>query len=56
MNFNQIKFIKISFPSLAEQKKIVTYFMSLDKIIDSERKILENLREMKKGLLQKLFA
>ena len=48
------KYLKI--PCLEEQKKIAEYFSSLDRIIDAENKMLENLRLMKKGLLQKLFV
>ena len=47
---------KIKIPCLEEQKKIAEYFSSLDRIIDAENKMLENLRLMKKGLLQKLFV
>ena len=47
---------KIKIPCEEEQKKIAEYFSSLDRIIDAENKMLENLRLMKKGLLQKLFV
>ena len=50
----QKTFLKI--PCLEEQKKIADYFSHLDKIISAESKILESMREMKKGLLQKLFV
>ena len=50
----QKTFLKI--PCLEEQKKIADYFTHLDKIISAENKILESMREMKKGLLQKLFV
>ena len=53
---NVIENIDVKVPSLDEQKKIAEYFTHLDKIISSEQKILENLRQMKKGLLQKLFV
>ena len=50
-----LSYIKILVPCMEEQKKIADYFSELDKIIDAEEKILDDLRLMKKGLLQKLF-
>ena len=52
----QVKNTPIKLPCLEEQKKIADYFTSLDKIISEEKNILENMRLMKKGLLQKLFV
>ena len=48
--------VKYKIPCPEEQKKIADYFSHLDKIISAESKILESMREMKKGLLQKLFV
>ena len=56
INAEEYSSLKIKIPCEEEQKKIAEYFSSLDKIIDAENKMLENLRLMKKGLLQKLFV
>lgn len=41
--------------SFAEQKKIADCLLSLDKYIDATKRKLEQLKEHKKGLMQKLF-
>ena len=56
LNRNDLHEHILNLPCLEEQKKIAEYFSSLDRIIDAENKMLENLRLMKKGLLQKLFV
>ena len=43
------------YPSLREQKKIADCLSSLDKEIDTTKRKLEQLKEHKKGLMQKLF-
>ena len=48
--------IKILVPkSIQEQKKIADCFVSIDKEIDATKRKLEQLKEHKKGLMQKLF-
>lgn len=47
--------IKTPLPSPAEQKKIADCLSSLDKYIDATKRKLEQLKEHKKGLMQKLF-
>ena len=48
--------IKILVPkSTQEQKKIADCFVSIDKEIDATKRKLEQLKEHKKGLMQKLF-
>lgn len=42
-------------PSIEEQKKIADCLSTLDKKIESEKKILADLEELKKGLLQGIF-
>lgn len=42
-------------PSVKEQKIIGNYFEKLDNLITLHQRKLEQLREMKKGLLQKMF-
>ena len=45
----------ISLPSLPEQQKIAFLFTELDTIIQSAEKALEGYRELKQGMLQKMF-
>lgn len=56
INSEDLAEIYIKIPCPEEQKKIADYFSHLDKIVSAESKILESMREMKKGLLQKLFV
>ena len=56
INAKEIKKISCRVPSLEEQKKIAEYFSTLDNVIDAEEKILSGFKEMKRGLLQKLFV
>ena len=46
----------LSVPSLAEQKKIGSYFSHLDNLITLHQRKLETLQKMKKSLLQKMFV
>lgn len=43
-------------PCLEEQNKIASFLSTYDKKIEAEKKILADLQEMKKGLLQQLFV
>ncbi|TOZ01151.1 restriction endonuclease subunit S [Leuconostoc pseudomesenteroides] len=47
--------MNINFPSLNEQKKIVSLFSSLDETIALNQRQLDLLKEQKKGFLQKMF-
>ncbi|MCM1525366.1 MAG: restriction endonuclease subunit S [Ruminococcus sp.] len=52
----QLSAYKISFPnSLEEEKKIGTYFRSLDTLITLHQRKCETLRKLKKSMLQKMF-
>lgn len=42
-------------PSIVEQQKIASLFTELDNLIQSAEKELEGYRELKKGMLQKMF-
>ena len=53
-HFNGIK-IHIP-PTFKEQEKIASFLSSIDKKIEIENKVLENLKKYKKGLLQKMFV
>ncbi len=50
-----MKSILIPAPTYEEQKMIGSYMESLDNLITLHQRKLENLKEMKKGLLQKMF-
>ena len=43
-------------PSLPEQQKIANFLSAFDNKIEKEREKLEQLRELKRGLLQKMFV
>ena len=45
----------ISVPSLPEQQRISDFFTALDAQIENERALLEDWRQLKKGLLQQMF-
>ena len=47
--------VKTYVPSLEEQQKIASLFSSLDTLIKSAEKELESYRELKQGMLQKMF-
>lgn len=45
----------IQVPCLSEQQKIASLFTELDKLIQSAEKELDGYRELKRGMLQKMF-
>ena len=45
----------VSVPCLSEQQKIASLFTELDNLIQSAEKELEGYRELKQGMLQKMF-
>lgn len=47
--------VKTYVPSLEEQQKIASLFTELDSLIQSAEKELEGYRELKQGMLQKMF-
>ncbi len=56
VNSNDIRSLKIPFPSLAEQTKIADLLSSLDEKIAGTALASEKLEVWKKGLLQKVFV
>ena len=56
VNMDSFKKLTIPYPSsLSEQKKIADCFVSIDEEIDATKRKFEQLKEHKKGLMQKLF-
>lgn len=47
---------KVPAPSLPEQEKIAGFLSSFDKLIEKEREILSNQKQLKQGLLQQMFV
>ncbi|MFR0582643.1 restriction endonuclease subunit S [Limosilactobacillus mucosae] len=56
VNSNDIKSANIKVPKLEEQKKIGQLFQSLDKTITLHDKKIQYLKQLKRGLLQKMFV
>lgn len=50
------KVFEIKVPSYEEQEKIGRFFKNLDTQIETEEKLLESYKQMKKSLLQKMFV
>ena len=51
-----LKNVYINFPSLEEQTKIANFLSLIDRKIELQEKLVENLKLYKKGLLQKVFS
>ena len=51
-----LKNVYINFPSLEEQTKIANFLSLIDRKIEIQEKLVENLKLYKKGLLQKIFS
>ena len=54
--FEKLKNIEVSFPSFEEQQKIATYFDFLDNLITLHQQKCDELRNIKKFMLQNMFA
>lgn len=52
---NNLKKIEIFVPDLSEQRRIASILSSIDKKIESEEKVLEKYKNIKKGLMEKLL-
>ena len=55
INSNDIKSLIVNLPSFQEQNKIAEILSNMDNLIEEEKKNLDDLKEMKKGLLQEMF-
>ena len=56
LNSALVSSVHISIPCLEEQKKIADFFSLLDKRIDKQKRILADLKLLKKGLQQQMFV
>lgn len=56
INSNDLKNLKIPFPSLPEQQKIADFFSSIDTKLELVNKEIELAKSFKKGLLQRMFV
>ncbi|WP_424402249.1 restriction endonuclease subunit S [Pasteurella sp. PK-2025] len=45
----------VTFPKIQEQQKIGSFFTALDRLITTHQRKLENVKKLKKSLLQKMF-
>ncbi len=53
---NKVMEIAISLPSLDEQRMVGQYFCQLDNLITLHQRKLEKLKNIKKSMLEKMFA
>ena len=53
--FEKLKNIEVSFPSIPEQKKIAAYFENLDRLITLHQRKCDEMKTLKKYMLQKMF-
>jgi type I restriction enzyme S subunit len=56
LNQSTIKTIPIPFPPLPEQEKIASILSSVDKSIEKTDEVIEDTKELKKGLMQELLT
>ncbi|MGL5764934.1 MAG: restriction endonuclease subunit S [Sarcina sp.] len=56
LNTESLNSIVVKLPCIEEQKKIADFLFNIDNLLEEEKKNLDDLREMKKGLLQQMFV
>ena len=56
ISYNQLKDFYIPIPSIEEQTKIANFLSLIDRKIELQEKLVENLKLYKKGLLKKVFS
>jgi len=55
LNFDSIKKIELDFPSLPEQEKIADFLSLIDRRIQTQNKIIEELKLLKNTISKKIF-
>ena len=55
INFNEFMGINLTVPNKSEQEKISNYFSNLDHLITLHQRKCEQLKELKKFMLQNMF-
>lgn len=56
LNFEQIKSIRISIPTLNEQKHIAELLCTINQRIETQNKIIEDLKKLKSAIVEMLFC
>ena len=56
INKTEIKKVMLPIPSVFEQQKIASILSGVDALIESTQKLIEKIKMLKKGLMQKLFT
>lgn len=56
LNFEQIKSIRISIPTLDEQKHIAKLLCAINQRIETQNKIIEDLKKLKSAIYQEIFG
>lgn len=56
ISYSDFKDLKLQYPPIGEQKRIATILSTWDKAIDLKEKLIEQKKEQKKGLMQKLLT
>jgi len=56
INSTEVKQLKLPLPPLPEQRKIAEILTSVDETIESTRKVIEQTKKVKQGLLQELLT
>ncbi|MBI4650817.1 restriction endonuclease subunit S [Candidatus Desantisbacteria bacterium] len=56
LNYEQIKKFRVPFFDTKEQQKIVDTLLPWDKVIDTTEKLIQNKKQLKKYLMQKLLS
>ncbi|HDR1348047.1 TPA: restriction endonuclease subunit S, partial [Pasteurella multocida] len=55
ISYDDFMSIKVVIPKIQEQQKIGSFFTALDRLITTHQRKLENVKKLKKSLLQKMF-
>ncbi|MFP4714119.1 restriction endonuclease subunit S [Pasteurella multocida] len=56
ISYDDFMSIKVVIPKIQEQQKIGSFFTALDRLITTHQRKLENVKKLKKALLQQMFV